>query len=266
MPFSFTPDVKPAEGNAVQAAPGASMQSSIVSSVPPSAFGSSSVSHAPVANLMERAQAQGKSIVDILAFVSASCAILAVIGLFGYKYYLSSQVDIKKDQLAQYESQLAALPLEDMRNLSNRLKVINQLIKEHPSVNVAFLIVEASVENMVTFSKFDLHYSDASKSYQLSLGGVAPDYKSVAQQVDTYKRKPYSTYIPKVTVDNLQPDSQGQIAVSFSMPITIQGFIPETFSIVDGTTAPIAPPAVVATTTPSENPGNVIGTAPVEKP
>lgn len=223
---------------------------------------------------MERTKEQGKSFFEIALFVVFGGLILVLIGLFGYKYYLSSQVEAKKAALASYEAKLEGMPIDDMRKLSNRLKVINQLVKEHPSVNVAFLIVEASIENMITFSKFDLHYSENSKSYQLGLAGLAPDYRSIAQQMDTYARKPYSTYMSKVKVEGLHPDPTGQIAFSFTMPISVTGVIPETFSLIDGAaensaflyqdtaTATTSP----ATTTPAGGVGTASTTAQAKKP
>lgn len=259
MPFSFKPDVIPAEAQAV-------------SSTPPVAFGASPNNSKTISteNLMERAKEQGKSLVDIIAMGVFGVTALVTAGLFGYKFLLSSQVEAKKTKLASYETQLAGIPIEDMRKLSNRIKVISQLVKEHPSVNVAFLIVEASVENMVTFSKFSLNYSETLKSYQLSLGGVAPDYKSVAQQVDTYKSKPYSTYISKVTVDSLAPNANGQIAVSFTMPVSITGIVPETFTLIDGAAEGVAILNQVtgpqATTSPAESVGKATTTAQVMMP
>lgn len=224
MPFSFKPEIS-------QSAPSGSAE------LPASPLGISP------ANLMERAKSEGKTFVEIALFALFGLSMLAIVALFVYKYYLTSRIEAKKGKINSYESLLAGMPLEEMRNTSNRLKVVSQLIKEHPSVNVAFMILEASVENMITYNKFELQYSNTSKSYQLSLEGRAPDYKSVAQQTDTYQRKPYSTYVSKIAVDGLQPTQNGGVSFNYKMPISIMGFIPETFSIVDPS---VAAPAVDA--------------------
>lgn len=217
MPFSFKPDIVQDE-QAAQVAP-------------PAVFASSTA--APV-TLMERAKTEGTSLFGVLLFMVFGATALLTVGLFAYKYYLTSQVEAKKSILSQYEAQLTGIPLEEMRKVSNRMKVVNQLVKEHPSVNVAFLILEASIEHMLTLNTFDMHYSETSKSYQLNVGGIAPDYKAIAQQMDTYARKPYSTYVSKVTVDNLYPNDSGQVLASFIMPVSIMGLVPETFSLIDG--------------------------------
>ncbi len=236
MPFSFKPEIAPG-------APGAEP-----SSVPQASFGGASTQ-----DLLHREPGSGKSVVQLFLIAVFGSTVLIAIGMFGYSYYLSSQIEAKKATLASYESQLGNLPLEDMRKLSSRIKIINQLVKEHPSVNVAFRVIEDSIENQVTYHRFGLGYSESAKSYVLSLDGVAPDYKGVAQQVDTYKRKPYTTYIPNVTVDNLAPDQSGNVGFSLRMPITIAGLLPEDLNLSEGAAARVAsstlPESVVATTT-----------------
>lgn len=234
MPFSFKPEISQTGADpAVQPAPQAS-------------FGDTST-----ANLMTRASEEGKSLLHIALLFVFLITALVTAGLFAYKYYLSSQIEGKKATLASYESRLATLPLEDMRKLSNRIKVVNQLIKEHPSVNVAFRIVEDSVENQVIYKSFELRYNEQTKSYALQLGGTAPDYKSVAQQMDTFKRKPYTTYVPSVTVEGLQPDESGRVAFTLKMPISIAGLLPEGLNLSDGAAARAASSTIpsVATTT-----------------
>ena len=233
MPFSFQPTTPQEGAQAEQPAPAMST------------MGSSA--H----NLMVRASGAGKSIVEIFLFVVFGVMVLITVGLFGYKFFLSSQIEGKKEKLARYEASLTGYPIEEMRKLSNRLKIVSQLVKEHPSVNVAFLIVEASVENMVTFTKFDLRYSDTAKSYKLVLNGVAPDYKAVAQQLDALQMDPYKRYIPKFTLETLNPDANGRIVFSISMPIAITGLVPDTFSIMDGVARPAAP-IQTSSTTPAE--------------
>jgi hypothetical protein len=217
MPFSFKPEISAPADAPIN---GTTLPS-------PSLTGSPS-------SMMARGQQEGKSLFQLILMSAAGLSVLISIGMFGYLYYLSSQVDAKKAKLASYESQLGGLPLEDMRKLSNRIKILNQLVKAHPSVNVAFRIIEDSVENKVTYTKFDLGFNETTKSYLLSLAGTAPDYKGVAQQVDTFKRKPYTTYISNVTVEGLNPNSDGEIAFTAKMPIMVVGLLSEDLNLSEG--------------------------------
>jgi hypothetical protein len=163
-----------------------------------------------------------KILVFIFCFLIA-----AAIVLFGYKWYLSSKLEAKKQQLTQYEDELGKLPLDEMRALSNRIKFVNSLLKTHPSVNAAFRIVEDSVENPVTYSRFNLRYDEAKKTYVLQLSAIAPDYKTVVQQMETLKTKPYTSYISNVFISGLRPDDTGHITFEIKMNIMIAGVLPE---------------------------------------
>lgn len=235
MPFSFKPEISAPTDAPIN---GTTLPSTSLTGSPSS--------------MMARGQGEGKSFFQLIFMTAAGASVLISVGMFGYLYYLSSQVDAKKAKLASYESQLGGLPLEDMRKLSNRIKILNQLVKTHPSVNVAFRIVEDSVENQVTYTKFDLGYNESTKSYLLSLSGTAPDYKGIAQQIDTFNRKPYTTYLSNVVVDGLNPDSTGRIAFTAKMSIMVVGLLPEDLNLSEGAAQRVASstlPASVATTT-----------------
>lgn len=226
MPFSFKPEISQTKPNGDAPLP---------VPTPVASFGGTAVS-----SLMAREGEHGKSLVQFVLMAVFGAAVLIAVGLFGYQYYLSSQIDAKKALLADYESRLATLPLEDMRKLSNRIKIINQLVKEHPSANVAFRIVEDSIENQVTYERFELRYNTQTKGYALQLGGIAPNYKSIAQQVDTLKRKPYTTYIQDIGIEGLQPNETGNIGFTLKMPIMIAGLLPEGINLSDGAAARVA--------------------------
>ena len=210
MPFSF----KPTQGTETQTPdPGQSPGMSGTSG--PLSFGS------------RTGGTEGKSLLEVVLSGTFVLAIGITTGLFGYRYYLQSQVTEKKVMLDAFEKRLGVLPLDEMRKVSNRLKIISQLIKDHPSVNAAFRIIEESVENPVTYNRFELSYSDTMRAYQLQLGAVAPDYGAVIEQVDTLKRKPFTTYLSNLSVEGVRPNDKGQITFTLKMPIAIAGVVPE---------------------------------------
>ncbi|MDB5260620.1 MAG: hypothetical protein JWN37_851 [Candidatus Nomurabacteria bacterium] len=172
--------------------------------------------------------------------------ILAAIALFGYHWYLGSQITSKQQLINDYEAKLGGLPLEDMRALSNRIKYINVLVKNHPSENAAFRLLEESVENPVTYSRFDLRYDDAKKTYLLALTATAPDYKTIVQQMETLKNKPYSSYISDLAIAGLHPDDTGKVGFDLKMNIAISGVLPE--ELVLGVAPPVEPLNVSTTT------------------
>jgi hypothetical protein len=183
----------------------------------------------------------------ILVFIFCFLIVAAVI-LFGYKWYLNSKLETKKQQLAQYESELGKLPLDEMRALSNRIKFVNLLLKTHPSVNAAFRIIEDSVENSITYSRFNLKYDEAKKTYVLQLSAIAPDYKTVVQQIETLKTKPYTNYISNISISGVRPDDTGHVNFEIKMNIMIAGVLPEELLLGSPTTQDQTTPETASTT------------------
>jgi hypothetical protein len=235
MPFSFKPTEEP---QGVQA--------------PVTPMGAPTYGGAVTPPLMSRDDGTKSSLLHTLLLGIFDILVVVAVLLFGYKYYLSSQIDAKKAQLATYETQLGSLPFNDIRKVSNRLKLITQLIQTHPSVNVALRILEESVENSVTYTRFDLHYADANKGYELGLGALASNYHAVIQQMDTLRSKPFSNYISNPVINNLHPDQTGLIGFSVVMPIIVTGVLPETLVLNTVSITPEATPTqttITATTT-----------------
>lgn len=172
-------------------------------------------------------KASPSSLIQTLALLVFILTSVSALGIFGYSYYLNSQIESSKAELSSYEQGISRIPLSDMRNLSNRIKSASKAMKEHSSVRSAFSILEHSVENAITYKKFDLSYSSSKKAYTLKLEGVSPTYASLAQQIDTLKRDPYSKYIATVDIGKVEPDKTGEIKFEISMPISIVGVLPE---------------------------------------
>ncbi len=180
-----------------------------------------------------RAPEPAKGSFFFIALAALVISVLIALGMYGYSELVRRSVEGKKTALQNYDANLGVLPLEDIRQMSNRLRAINQLVKEHPSALSAFKVVEESVENSVIYSKLDLTYSEQSKQYVLTLNAKAPSYRAVIQQVDALKKAPYTQYLSKISVDGVSPESNGDIRFSIKSPITIKGIRPETVLLKD---------------------------------
>lgn len=202
MPFSFKPAISP------NGSPEGS----------PSSFGGTD-------DLMARAKEGGVSFIDMAIYAVVGVATFVALVLFGYRYYLNSQIEQAKAEIASKEQELSNFHIDDMRSLSVRIKSISQLTKEHPYVNAAFRILEESIENKILYKSFNLR--SVQGKYTLVVEAVSPDYQSIVQQVDTLSNPPYSLYVPSIKVDGLVPDKSGKITFSMEMPISIIGTLPE---------------------------------------
>jgi hypothetical protein len=238
MSFSFKPNQ--AGGEAKDNGNAFSVSSSAPGSIP--------VGSIPLGSRIDGSHE--KSLFQITLFIVCGILVFLTIALFGYQRYLISRIASEKQVLDEEDKALGSLDLEGMRALSNRIKVVNQVLSEHVSVSTAFLILEKSIERPITYTKFTLAKNSAGKGYELQLNATAPSYKAVAQQLDTLRSDAYSKdYIPTVSYDGLAADPDGNITFSLKMPIKIEGKLPETvFTTITGTGAVL--PAQTATTTP----------------
>lgn len=214
MPFSFRPNQVDSTQNTAQSVFSTSAQASIP------------IGGAPLSNRVDGLQK--KNILQIILYILCGLMVFVTVSLFVYQRYLISRIASQKQVLDEEDKALGGLNLEGMRALSNRMKVVNQALNEHSSVNTAFLILEKSIENPVTYTRFGLTKGEGNKGYELQLGVSAPSYKAVAQQLDTLKGDIYKKdFIPNITFDGLVLDSTGKINLNFRMPILIQGKLPE---------------------------------------
>lgn len=218
MPFSFKPAILPTgtEGSSFS-------------------FGSTD-------DLMARAQEGGVSFIQMAVYAAFGIACFISVLLFGYKYYLNSQIEEAKVKISAKEKELSGFRIDDMRSLSVRIKAISQLTKEHPYVNAAFRILENSIENQIMYKSFNLR--SVQGKYTLVIEAVSPDYKSIVQQVDTLNNPPYNMYIPSIKVNGLVPDKTGKITFSMEMPISVTGTLPEDLNFSYGASARASSTAV----------------------
>lgn len=167
----------------------------------------------------------GPGIVTQLLMVASAVSVLATVGLFGWKYFLEQQIANKKQALATYGSSVSDLPLQEIKALSNKLTLVNQLVKEYPYVTNIFPIIEESIENRVTYSSFDLQVLEG--KYTLTLEAEAPDYKTVARQMDVLRGEVYKKYLPEVSLEGLKPSNKGKVGFSIRSPVNLQGITPD---------------------------------------
>lgn len=213
MPFSFKPAISPT-GNGAEG---------------------SSFSFGSTDDLSARAKEDGLSLIDMAVYAVFGVACFVALVLFGYRYYLNSQIEAARVQITAKEQELSNFHIDDMRSLSVRIKAISQLTKEHPYVNAAFRVLENSIENQIVYKSFNLRSIQG--KYTLVIEAVSPDYKSIVQQVDTLSNPPYNMYIPNIKVEGLVPDQSGRIAFSLEMPISISGTMPEEMNFSYGASA-----------------------------
>lgn len=174
---------------------------------------------------------QEKSLITKVLIGVFVLLVLVAAGLFAYAQIVKSGIETKKTELATLEARLSQFALQDIRKLSARLKAGNQLVKDQPFANTLLKVLEESVENSTIFTRLVLQNDVGNAAYTANLEGEAPDYKSIVQQIETFKREPYSKYISKIEVKNLRPEKTGNITFVISFVASIRGTLPNEITL-----------------------------------
>ena len=179
-----------------------------------------------------------------------SILIITTIGLFIYQRILLFQIDTKKQQLETKQANFKKLDINEIKKLSNRVKVINKVINERASVNTALKLLEATaLDNSVTYNKFSLSKNKNGKGYDLGFGGDTNSYTAVYQQIQALNDKSFAKYFTKIIISGTGPmDKKGIVSFRADTNIAIEGVDPDTFTIdnqISSTTEAVASLPVV---------------------
>ncbi len=186
-----------------------------------------------------------------VVFLIFGIIVLTIIGLFVYKMILEADVKKKTEELATKQQKFPELELDEMKKFSDRLKMVNKVMKEHTSVKTAFEILEHSIENPAIYTKFTLSKNKSKKGYNVDLLVEVPNYYVAYQQTEILKSKIYSNYInvEPINVSNISLDKNGTVSFKINTSIAIEGITPSLLTFKN-----------VATTTVSTNETPSIGT------
>jgi uncharacterized membrane protein len=154
------------------------------------------------------------------------------IGLFAYIQIIKVQVDAKKQELATLQKSFPKMPLDDMIATSARIRIANKALNEHASVATAFRLLEESISNPVTYTKFSLSRSKSKKGYNLSFAGETNSYEYLYQQIEALQSKIFSSYFTKLVFSGIGAlDKKGIGGFRADTVIAIEGVYPESFTL-----------------------------------
>ncbi len=180
--------------------------------------------------------------------------LLITAGLFAYRNSLQKQIATKKADLSQYEGGLRNVPIDEIKAVSSKLKIVGQLVRDHPYMSTVFKILELSIEDGITYETLSLNFNEKNNAYNLNLAGYSRDYSSIYRQALNFKKAPYSKYISKVEVSPLKlPDDKGNIDFTMTMMVSIKGVMPESIIVEESNTGTNSAANVGATSTANTN-------------
>lgn len=238
MPFSFNPgQEQPIQAPAAAQAPAVSNDGVPVLNVPVAP----TISLTPVAETISpfafrnRSKSKFGMYFQFGVFAIFGVMVLASISLYVYQGIVSLQVSGKQaDLLAAEASFPKNLPIEDMKKLSTRIALINRVVNERASVRAGLAIVEDTVNNPVTYTKFSMTKGKKGDQYIFDLAGETNSYEALYQQLDVLKNKVFSSVLPKLEFSGIGPlDNKGIASFKVSGDMKIAGLDPDTDILVD---------------------------------
>jgi hypothetical protein len=145
----------------------------------------------------------------ILGCVFVGVSILCSAVAYGYGAYLESDSVKLKAESQLIEQDLKQYPLQDMLEFNNKVVRVQKLLKNHTFPETILAALGAGVEPNVYYNSFNLIYTPG-VGHTLALSAIAPDYASVARQMDTLKNKTaYGTLFNSVEMTSLGKDQDG---------------------------------------------------------
>jgi hypothetical protein len=132
----------------------------------------------------------GKTI-DIYLLISSIiffATVVSAIGAFLYKGYLNSQIEDSIIILEREKGSLDTASIKILSTLDKRIKVSEKLIEQHVDMIGFFDLLEISTLESIQFTSLDLIIED--DFVDVSMGGVADSYASIALQSDAFSDNP----------------------------------------------------------------------------
>lgn len=236
MPFSFNPNqTEPAAGTSTgwQAAP------EVAGTQATSPAGDSK---SPILFLQESSGAKSvQAYLQLLLIFVNILFILGALSLLGYGFYLQSSIESSKTDLATKESGFKTYPIDEMRDLSNRVAKLSQLLTEYVSIRSPLRFLEDVVENNVVFNDFGLKKGDS--GYVANFVAITNDYPTLIQQLAALKLTQYSKVAPSPKLGNLTAEKDKLLKVSITSPVFVQGLLPGEVVFLPPQTATTTPKA-----------------------
>ena len=169
---------------------------------------------------------------QLVVFLVFGTMLVIMVYLFSYRMVLISSIEAKKTELQEKQAGFPDLDLEKMVLLSDRLKIVNRVMNEHASVNTAFKILEASVLNPVTYTKFSLSKNKTKNGYSLDFAGQTTNYTALYQQTEAFNNKTFSPFFSKLSISGLGTlDKKGIGTFKVTATVPIEGINSDTFTV-----------------------------------
>lgn len=171
-----------------------------------------------------------KSIVTIIFTILPFLVGGAIFGMTMVNESLKTQVAVLKADIEKKDSQITKVPMKDIKQLSDRVQVVSQVIKGQAFMTSFLKVLEYSVEDDVTFQKTALSTvtNNGKVDYTFTIEAKATTYAAVLNQFQTLRdTAPYNKFFSDIKMQNFAVDKKGAITFKIVGSVAVKGITPE---------------------------------------
>lgn len=188
---------------------------------------------------VSRSPIKTKSLLDTVASLVFTLAVLSSIGVFAYEKYLNYSIDKMGAELQSARGEVESEATRELIRLDARINSTKNLLASHVVISPLFDFLEDSTLSSVRFTDFD--FSNSAKGIELSMSGQARSYSSLALQADVLSK---SQYLKNQVFSDLDLDDKGNVIFSYKAVID-PSLVAYRRVIESQTTQPAIQPAVL---------------------
>lgn len=186
---------------------------------------------APLARGENALRARPRSAFVVMASVIFIVSIGAYLGLFLYHRALANDVSSVTTEIERLQKDFDRPEINEARAFRARADLARTFLSQHGTMRPLFAFLERYTIEKIFYTDFSF-MRDGAEGPSLELKGEAPDYASLAYQMDTFRdRRELSTF----SVQDLNLTRTGTVTFSLSLVFTpgflsYAGYIPEAAS------------------------------------
>jgi hypothetical protein len=174
------------------------------------------ISFVPQSQLEPITYRRGPGILFIACLLVLIVSLAVWGGLFIYKNKISEEENILASSLQRAKEAFQLPTINNLKDLSDQIEVAKNLLNKHISPSAVFDLLERSTVKKITFNLFTFDVNPT-EGMLVSLSGVAPDYKTLAQQSSVFEQE---EGIIRAEFSNFRLSEEGE--VEFSVKILLE--------------------------------------------
>lgn len=156
------------------------------------------------------------SLFSIITTFVLIVSIIAPVGLYFYKNYLTAQRKTLSDSLLTARDSFEKDTIDELGMFDKRIEISKQVLNNHIILSPMFALLGEITIPSIQYSKFSHQTSE--KGFSVSIEGISRDYKSIALQAGIFGSAKGSSF-KNVLFYNLTKDKNNNVSFSLKFDV-----------------------------------------------